>query len=169
MCAVADVTFSLLTSGFVLSPFTLLPRFQSVLSVQFVLPVRLLLDRLWLATVHDVSSNMHQVINPSRPSPCFSYCKRQKLGVEAWERGYRNMLLRRQQKDKLLIITVIFEKRVWYFLSKTVRPSNIPIHCSPSRHSQSDSCIMSNYLLLAFPFSVSFTSVLPLLLSISNS
>ena len=32
-------------------------------------------------------SGMHHVINPSRPSPRFSYCKQQKLGVEAWERG----------------------------------------------------------------------------------
>ena len=30
----------------------------------------------------------HHVINPSRPSPCLLYCKRQKLGMEAWERGY---------------------------------------------------------------------------------
>ena len=48
----------------------------------------MLLDRSWLATVHDVSSGTHHVINLSRPSPCFSYCKRQKLGMEAWERGY---------------------------------------------------------------------------------
>ena len=33
-------------------------------------------------------SGTHHVINPSRPSPHFSYCKQQKLGVEAWERGY---------------------------------------------------------------------------------
>jgi len=35
----------------------------------------------------DVSSSTHHVINPSRPSPHFSYCKQQKLDVEAWERG----------------------------------------------------------------------------------
>jgi len=28
---------------------------------------------------------------PSRPSPCFSYCKQQKLGMEAWEQGYTGM------------------------------------------------------------------------------
>jgi len=28
------------------------------------------------------------MINPSKPSPHFSYCKRQKLGVEAWEQSY---------------------------------------------------------------------------------
>ena len=33
-------------------------------------------------------SGTHHVINPSRPSPRFSYSKRQKLGMEAWERGY---------------------------------------------------------------------------------
>jgi len=27
------------------------------------------------------------VMRSTRPSPCFSYCKQQKLGVEAWERG----------------------------------------------------------------------------------
>ena len=48
----------------------------------------MLLDRSWLATVRDVSSGTHHVINPTRPSPRFLYCKRQKLGVEAWERGY---------------------------------------------------------------------------------
>ena len=33
-------------------------------------------------------SSTHHMINPSRPFSHFSYCKRQKLGVEAWERGY---------------------------------------------------------------------------------
>jgi len=84
MRAAADITFSLLMSGFVLSPSLFFPRIQFVLSVYFVLQVRLLLDRSWLATVRDISSGTH-VINPSRSSPCFSYCKRQKLGVEAWE------------------------------------------------------------------------------------
>jgi len=37
-------------------------------------------------TERDISSGTHHMINPSRPSPRFSYCKRQKLGVEAWER-----------------------------------------------------------------------------------
>ena len=87
MRATADVTFSLLASGFVLSPSLFFPWIQFVLSVQFVLWVRLLLDRSWLATVRDVSSGMHHVISPSRPSPRFSYCKWQKLGMEAWERG----------------------------------------------------------------------------------
>ena len=77
MHATADVTFSLLISGFVLSPSLFFFWIQFVLSVQFVLRVRLLLDRSWLATVRDVSSGTHHVINPSRPSPCFSYCKRQ--------------------------------------------------------------------------------------------
>ena len=36
----------------------------------------------------DVSSGMHHMTNPSRPSPGFTYSKWQKLGVEAWERGY---------------------------------------------------------------------------------
>jgi len=90
MRAAADVMFSLLTSVLVLSPSLFFPWIQFVLSVQFVLRVRLLLDRAWLATVRDVSRGTHHVINPSRPSafPRFSYCKRQKLGVEAWERGY---------------------------------------------------------------------------------
>jgi len=87
MRAAADVTFSLLTSGFVLSPSLFFPWIQFILSVQFVLQVRLLLDQLWLATVRDVSHGTHHVINPSRPSPCFLYCKWKKLGVEAWERG----------------------------------------------------------------------------------
>jgi len=39
MCAAADVTFCLLTSGFVLSPSLFFPFFQFVLSVQFVLRV----------------------------------------------------------------------------------------------------------------------------------
>ena len=51
MRAIVDVTFSLLTSGFVLSPSLFFPWIQFVLSVQFVLWVRLLLDQLWLATV----------------------------------------------------------------------------------------------------------------------
>ena len=87
MHAAADVTFSLLTSEFVLSPSLFFPWIQFVLSFQFVLRVRFLLDWLWLATVRDVSSGMHHVINPSRPSPPLFYCKQQKLGVEAWERG----------------------------------------------------------------------------------
>ena len=88
MCAAADITFSLLTSGFILSPSVFFPWIQFILSVQFVLR---LVDRSWLATVRDISSDMHHVINPSRPSPSFSYCKQQKLGVEAWEWGYFNM------------------------------------------------------------------------------
>jgi len=71
MRAAADVMFSLLMSGFVLSPSLFFPGFQFVLSVQFVLRVRLLLDRSWLATVRDVSGGTHHVINPSRPSPAF--------------------------------------------------------------------------------------------------
>ena len=39
------------------------------------------------------------MINPSRPSPRFSYCKRQNLGVEAWEQGY----------------VPIVHKHKWYF------------------------------------------------------
>jgi len=39
--------------------------------VQFVLQVRLLLDRPWLATVRDVSCGTHHVINLSRPSLTF--------------------------------------------------------------------------------------------------
>ena len=85
MRATADVTFSLFTSGFVLSPSLFFPWIQFVLSVQFVLRVQLLLDRSWVATVRDVSSGTHHVINLSRPSPRFLYCKQQKLGVEAWE------------------------------------------------------------------------------------
>jgi len=71
MCASADVRCSLLTSWFVLSPSLFFPWIQFVLSVQFVLRVQLLLDRSWLATVHDVSRGTHHVINPSRPSPTF--------------------------------------------------------------------------------------------------
>jgi len=89
MRATADITFSLLTSGFVLSPSLFFPCIQFVLSVQFVLWVWLLLDRSWLATVCDISRGMYHVINLSRPSPRFSYCKRQKLGVEVWEQGYQ--------------------------------------------------------------------------------
>ena len=88
MHATADVTFSLLTSGFVLSPSLFFPWIQLVPSVQYVLRVWLLLDRSWLAIVRDISSSTHHVINPSRSSPHFSYCKQQKLGVEAWEWGY---------------------------------------------------------------------------------
>ena len=36
-------------------------------------------------TERDVSNGTHHVINLSRPSPRFSYCKQQKLGMEAWE------------------------------------------------------------------------------------
>ena len=56
MRATADVTFSLLTSGFVLSPSLFFPWIQFILSVQFVLWVRLLLERSWLATVHTASN-----------------------------------------------------------------------------------------------------------------
>ena len=52
-------------------PFTLFPRIQFVLSVHFVLQVRLLLYRSWLATVRDISRSMYHVINPPRPSPAF--------------------------------------------------------------------------------------------------
>ena len=34
------------------------------------------------------SAATHITINLSKPSPHFLYCKRQKLGAEAWERGY---------------------------------------------------------------------------------
>ena len=71
MHAAADITFSLLTSEFVLSPSLFFPWIQFVLSLQIVPRVRLLLDRLWLSTVCDVSSSTHHVINPSRPSPAF--------------------------------------------------------------------------------------------------
>jgi len=84
MCATADVTFSLGLFSPVHSSF---PEFSLFFSFQFVLRVRLLLDQLWLVTVRDISSGTHHVINPSRPSPWFSYCKWQKLGMEAWERG----------------------------------------------------------------------------------
>jgi len=56
MRAAADVMFSLLTSGLVLSPSLFFPWIQFVLSVQFVLRVRFLLDRSWLATVRDVTA-----------------------------------------------------------------------------------------------------------------
>ena len=49
MHAAADVMFSLLTSGFVLSPSHFFPWIQFILSLQFVPQVRLLLDRSWLA------------------------------------------------------------------------------------------------------------------------
>ena len=71
MRATADIMFSLLTSGFVLSTSLFFPWIQFVLSVQFVLRVRLLLDQSWLCTVRDVSHGTHHVINPSRPSPAF--------------------------------------------------------------------------------------------------
>jgi len=71
MHAAADVMLSLLTSVLVLSPSLFFPWIQFVLSVQFVLRVRLLLDRSWLATVRDISRGTHHVINPSRPSPAF--------------------------------------------------------------------------------------------------
>jgi len=49
--APADVTIGLLTFWFVLSPSLFFPQIQFVLSVQFALRVRLLLDWSWLATV----------------------------------------------------------------------------------------------------------------------
>ena len=58
MHAAADITFSLLTSVFVLSPSPFFPWIQFVLSVQFVLWVWLLLDRSWLATVRDVTGEV---------------------------------------------------------------------------------------------------------------
>ena len=73
MRAAADVTCHvMLMSGFVLSPSLFFPWIQFVLSVQFVLRVRLLLDWSWLATVCDISRSTHHMINPSRPSP--AYC-----------------------------------------------------------------------------------------------
>ena len=45
-------------------------------------------------TERNVSSGTHHMINLSRPSPCFSYCKCQKLGVDAWEQGYQLTTLR---------------------------------------------------------------------------
>jgi len=89
MRTAADVMFSLLTSGFVLSPL-FFPRIQLILSVQFVLQVRLLLDRSWLATVCDVCSGTHRGSRDKsfQAFPLLLYCKWQKLGVEAWERGY---------------------------------------------------------------------------------
>ena len=71
MRATTDVMFSLLTSGFVLSPSLFFPWIQFVLSVQFVQRLRLLLDRSWLTTVRDVSRGTHHVMSPSRPSPAF--------------------------------------------------------------------------------------------------
>jgi len=61
MHGAADIMFSLLMSGFVLSPSLFFPWIQFILSVQFVLRVRLLLDRSWLATVHDISRGTHHV------------------------------------------------------------------------------------------------------------
>ena len=52
-------------------PFSLLSPNSVHSSVQFFLRVRLLLDWSWLATVRDISSGTHHVINPSRPSPAF--------------------------------------------------------------------------------------------------
>jgi len=52
-------------------PFTFLSLNSVLLSLQFVLQIRLLLDRSRLATVRDVSGVMHHVINPSRPSLAF--------------------------------------------------------------------------------------------------
>jgi len=88
MRATADVMFSLLTSGFVLSPSLFFPWIQFVLTVQFVLQVWLLLDRSWLATVHDVSCGTYHVINPSRPSPAFRTASNKSWAWRpAWERG----------------------------------------------------------------------------------
>ena len=84
MCAAADAMFSLLTSGFVLSPSLFFTCIQFVLSVQFVLQVQLLLDRSWLATVRDVSRGTHHVINPSRPSPAFCTARNKSW---AWRPG----------------------------------------------------------------------------------
>jgi len=80
MCAVADVMFSLLTSGFVLSPSLFFPWIQFVLSVQYVLIVAS------YSTWHQPGQSSHD--KSVQAFPRFSYCKRQKLGVEAWERGY---------------------------------------------------------------------------------
>ena len=93
-----------LSSGFVFSPSLSLTWIQFVLSVQFVLRIQLLLDRSWLATVRDVSSGTHHMINQSRPSPRFLYCKQQKLGVEAWERGYQLTTLRVVIPTKSLLV-----------------------------------------------------------------
>jgi len=90
MRAAADVTFSLHAHIWVCSlSFTLL-SLNSVRSFCSVCPVSPIATGLIIAiaTVHDVSSGTHHVIYPSRPSPCFSYCRRQKLGIEAWERDY---------------------------------------------------------------------------------
>ena len=64
MRAVADVMFSLLTSGFVLSPSPLL-FLNSVHSFCSVCPAS------QIATGSIVSCGTHHVINPSRPSPTF--------------------------------------------------------------------------------------------------
>ena len=70
--------------GFVLSPSLFFPWIQFVLSVLLVLQVRLLLDRSWLATVCDVSSGTHHMINPSRPPcPAFVACNT-KSREKAW-------------------------------------------------------------------------------------
>jgi len=104
MRATADIMFSRLTSGFVFSPSLSLTWIQFVLSVQFVPRVQLLLDQSWLATVRDVSSGTHHMMNRSSPSPCFSYCKRQNLGIEAWERGYQLTTLRVVIPTKSLLV-----------------------------------------------------------------
>jgi len=71
MCAAADVMFSLLTSWFVLSPSLFFPWIQFILSVQFVLRVWLLLDRSWVATIHDVSSGTSRDKSVQAFSPLF--------------------------------------------------------------------------------------------------
>ena len=65
-------------------------------------------------TEHDVSSGTHHMINPSRPSPRFSYCKRQKLGVEAWEQGYASIDV--SSKVSLSLTVPKIWARVWYIL-----------------------------------------------------
>ena len=87
MRAAADVMFSLLTSGFVLSPSLFFPWIQFILSVQFVLRVRLLLDRSWLAYSRWRHSGTHHVIIPSRLLPAFRTASDKSWGVKAWERG----------------------------------------------------------------------------------
>jgi len=72
----------------VLSPSLFFPWIPFVLSVQFVLQVRLLLDRSWLALSAWCQPRHASRDKSVQAFPRFSYCKRQKLGVEAWERGY---------------------------------------------------------------------------------
>ena len=55
------------------------------------------------SSLSDVSSGTHHVINPSRPSPRFSYCKRHKLGMETWERGYVSCLQELYQLKKVWV------------------------------------------------------------------